>query len=100
MSVTPHAQVHQLQLGVLHVINQGIIEMEIDIHLLLMSFPSCFAKHDIFSVILHNNRLSKALIYFLPKYTLDKQLRDELYADLRRAALVGVVIALPCGGGG
>jgi hypothetical protein len=32
--------------------------------------------------------VSKALIYFLPKYTLDKNVRDALYADLHRAALV------------
>jgi hypothetical protein len=39
MSVTPHVQVHQLQLAVLHEINQlyfnqpqqGILEMEVDI---------------------------------------------------------------------
>jgi hypothetical protein len=37
---------------------------------------------------LHNNRLSEAFIYFLPTYTLHKKGRDELYANLRRAALV------------
>jgi hypothetical protein len=79
MSVTPHAQVHQLQLAVLNKSNQlnhpqqGILKMEVDVSLPLMFFPSCFAKHDIFSVI-HNNRIFKALIYFLPKSMLDTHL--------------------------
>jgi hypothetical protein len=76
-SVTSPVMVHQLQLAVLHEINllnqprQGILELEVDMPLPLMPLLPCFAKQDICSVI-HNNRLSKALIYFLPKYTLDK----------------------------
>jgi hypothetical protein len=62
--------------------------MEVDLRLPLISFPCCFAKQDICSAI-YNNRLSAALIYFLPTYTLDKKGRVELYANLRRAALVG-----------
>jgi hypothetical protein len=95
--VTPSAPVHDLQRGVLYEINQlnkprqGIIEMEVDIHLPLISFPCCFAKHDICSTIHNNRRSAAALIYFLPTYTLDEQKgRDALYADLRRVALVGV----------
>ena len=87
-------KIHQLQLAVLHEINelfqprQGILEMEVDVRLPSMPTPACFTKQDICSLI-HHNRLSKALIYFHPKYSLDKTGRDELYADLGRAALIG-----------
>jgi hypothetical protein len=93
MYVTPSAPVHDLQRGVLHEINQlnkprqGIIKMEVDIRIPLISFPCCFAKQDICSAI-YNNRLLAALVYFLPTYTLDKKGSAELYADFRRAALV------------
>jgi hypothetical protein len=50
--------------------------------------PCCFAKQDICSSI-YNTWLSEALLYFLPNYTLDKKGMDDLYAGLRRAALVG-----------
>ncbi len=101
MDVTPHAKIHHLQLAVLHEINQpkneacqGIPELAVDLHLPLMSFPSCFVKHDICSVIYNNILLSKALIYFLLKYTLDDKVgREELYSDL---PLLGVT-ALSCG---
>jgi hypothetical protein len=59
--------VHQLQLDVLHEINllnqprQGILEMEVNVHLASMPITPCFSKLDICSVI-HNNRLPKALI--------------------------------------
>ena len=94
MSATPPVKVHRLQLAVLHKINQllqprqGILEMEVDVRLPSMPLPACFSKQDICSLVLHN-KLSKALIYFLPKYTFDKKGRAELYADLGRAALVG-----------
>ncbi len=87
-------QVYQLQLAVLHEINElfqprhGILEMEVDVRLPSMPHPACFTKQDICSLI-HHNRLSKAPIYFCPKYLLDKTRQDELYADLGRAALVG-----------
>jgi hypothetical protein len=86
--------VHQLQLDVLHEINevnkpqQGFLEMEVDLRLPSLPLTPSFAKQDICSVI-HNNRLSKALIYFHPKYTLDNNGRDTLYADLHWAALAG-----------
>jgi hypothetical protein len=60
-------QVYQLQLAVLHEINelfqprQGILEMEVDVRLPSMPHPACFTKQDICSLI-HHNRLSKALM--------------------------------------
>ena len=86
--------VHQLQLDVLHKINelnkprQRFLDMEVDVCLPLLLFTPSFVKQYICTVI-HNNRLSKALIYFRPKYTLDNNGRDALYADLHRAALAG-----------
>ena len=53
-----------------------------------LSLTPSFTKQDICTVI-HDNRISKALIYFRPKYTLDNNGRDALYADLHRAALAG-----------
>jgi hypothetical protein len=94
MSVNDHVSVHDLQQRVLHELNllnaprQGILEMEVDVRLPSMPIFPCFSKQDICSVI-HHNRLSKALIYFSPKYTHDKKGRDELYADLGKAALLG-----------
>jgi hypothetical protein len=94
MSIPLHAQVHQLQLAVLHEINQlnqhhpGVIEMEVDVHLPSISLPPCFFLQDMCTVI-HNHRASKVLIYFLPKYTLDVKGRSGLYGDLHKAALVG-----------
>jgi hypothetical protein len=82
---TSTVTVHQLQLDVLHEINQlnqsrrGILEMEVDVHLASMPLTPSFAKQDICSVI-HNNRLSKALmIYFHPKDTLDNSTGDMLF---------------------
>jgi hypothetical protein len=75
--VAPSTPEHKLQCGVLNEIKQlnaprqGIIEMEVDVCLPFISLPCCFAKQDICSAM-HNNRLSKALIYFLPTYTLDE----------------------------
>jgi hypothetical protein len=94
MSILPHAQIHQLQLAVLHEINQlnkrqqGIIEMEVDVHLPSMSLPQSFCLQDICTVI-HNHRASKVLICFQPKYTLDEEGRLELYNDLHKAAHLG-----------
>jgi hypothetical protein len=96
MCVTPNnAPVHELQCCVLHESNQlfnkprkGIVKMEVDVCLPLISLPCRFAKQDSCSAI-YNNWLLEALIYFLPTYILDKKSRNELYADLRRAALVG-----------
>ncbi len=62
--------------------------MEVDVHLASMPLVPSYAKQDICSVI-HENRSSKALIYFSPKYTLDKNGRDALYADLSWAAHAG-----------
>ena len=62
--------------------------MEVDVRLPNLAFPSSFVQQDICSV-LFNLKISKALVYFLPKYSLDQQGRDELYADIRRSALVG-----------
>ena len=76
---------------------EGFLEMEVDVRLPFMPLTPSFAKQDICSVI-YNNRLSKALLYFRPKYTLDNNGRDALYADLHPAALAGV-IALRCGEG-
>jgi hypothetical protein len=94
MFVTPSAPVHKLQCGVLNEIKQlnapqqGIIEMEVDVGLPIISLPCCFAEQDICSAI-YNNHLSKALIHFLPTYTLYEKGREELYADLKRVALHG-----------
>jgi hypothetical protein len=95
MCDTPHAKVHDRQLSVLHEINQlssprkGIMEMEVDVRLPSMrSVPSMFMKQDICSVITSHKDL-KVLIYFGPKYTLDKKGRGELLADLTRSALLG-----------
>jgi hypothetical protein len=63
-----------------------------------MSFPSCFAKQDICSAI-NNNRLSKALFYFLPKYTFDKKGREMNFVLIYEGQPLQVVIALPCGEG-
>jgi hypothetical protein len=60
---------------------QGIIKMEVDIRLSLISFPCCFAEQDICSAI-YNNQLLAALIYFLPTYTLDKEGRDDVLSNL------------------
>jgi hypothetical protein len=68
---------HQLQLAVIHEIDelfqppQGIIEMEVDVCVPSSPHPVSFVKQDIYFLI-HHNRISKALIYFLPKYSLDK----------------------------
>jgi hypothetical protein len=94
MSFPPHAQVHHLQLAVLHEINQlnqphqGVLEMEVDVGLPSILFPHCFFQQDICTVI-HNHRASKALIYFVPKYTFDLKVRAKLYGDLHKAALIG-----------
>jgi hypothetical protein len=76
------------KLNLLNAPRQGILEMEVDVRLPSMPLFPCFSKQDICSVI-HHNRLSKALIYFPPKYTYDKKGRDKLYADLGKAALLG-----------
>jgi hypothetical protein len=74
---------------------QGIIEIEVDVRLPHMAFPNCYAKHAICSAIHnHNHRLSKALICFLPTYSLDKKGKDEMYAGIRRADLGGDCIML------
>jgi hypothetical protein len=90
-----HVQVHQLQLAILHEINQlnnqcrqGIIEMEVNVHLPSISLPHCFSVQHICTVI-HNNRASTVLIYFLPKYMLDAKGRSQLYGNLHKAALLG-----------
>jgi hypothetical protein len=94
MSDTPHVQVHQCQLAVLHELNelhtvcQGIMQMAVDICLPSFPFPPCFTKQDICSVI-NMNRNTKAVIYFHPKYAMDKKDRDELFADLLCATLAG-----------
>ena len=94
MSVSPHAQVHALQLAVLHEINElnkprfGIIEIEVDVRLPSFPMPPCYAKQDICSLI-HTHKSSKALIYFHPKYTLDDAGKKALYVDLRKAAIHG-----------
>ena len=62
--------------------------MEVDVHLASMPLVPSYAKQDICSVI-HENRSSKALIYFSPKYTLDDDGRDALYADIHPSALAG-----------
>ena len=62
--------------------------MEAGVRLASIPLPPSYAKQDICSII-HNNRTSKPLIYFSPKYTLDKNGRDALYADLHWAALAG-----------
>jgi hypothetical protein len=94
MTSTPNDKVHGLQDDVLHEISQlkkprqGIIEMEVDVRLPNMAFPSCYAKQEIYSVVV-NLKISKALVYFLPKYSFDKEGRDEPYSNIRRAALAG-----------
>ena len=76
------------EINELNQVRQGIIEMVADVRIPSLFLPPCFVKQDICSAI-HNNSLSKALIYFPPKYSIDNKGRDEIYADLRRAALVG-----------
>jgi hypothetical protein len=94
MSEEPPASVQDLQTRVLHELNLlqtprvGILEMEVDLQLPSMPLPPKYSKQDICSLI-HHNRLSKALIYFPPKYTDDKKGRAELYADLGKTALLG-----------
>jgi hypothetical protein len=94
MSEEPSVSVQDLQTRVLHELNLlqsprlGIIEMEVDVGLPSLPLSPSFSKQDICSVI-HQNRLSKALVYFSPKYTHDQTGRAELYADLRKAALQG-----------
>ena len=89
-----HAQVHALQLAVLHEINElnrprlGNIEMEVDLRLPSFSMPPCYVKQDICSLI-HTHKSSKATIYFDPKYTLDDVGKKSLYVDLRKAAING-----------
>jgi hypothetical protein len=93
MSPPLHAQVHQLQLAVLHEISQlnqhhqRIIEMEVDVCLPSISLPRCVLQ-DICTVI-RTHRASKVLIYFLPEYMLDLKGRSELYGNLHKAALLG-----------
>jgi hypothetical protein len=90
----PHAQVHALQLAVLHEINElnnprlGIMEMEVDVRSASFALAPSFFKQDICSLI-HTHKSSKALIYFHPKYTLDDDGRKSLYVDLRKAAIHG-----------
>ena len=55
-----------------------------------MAFPSWYSKQDICSEI-HNHNVSNVLIYFLPNYLHDQDGREELYADISRAALAGGV---------
>jgi hypothetical protein len=94
MSVEPPDSVQDLQTRVLHELNLlqaprlGILEMEVDLQHPSMPLPPEYSKQDICSLI-HQNRVSKTLIYFPPKYTHDKKGRSELYADLGKAALLG-----------
>jgi hypothetical protein len=94
MTNTSAVTVHELQLAVLHEIillslpRQGVIELMLDVRLASMPLSPCFFKQNICSAI-HNNRLSKALVYFSPKYTYDKEGREALYCDIQWAALIG-----------
>ena len=86
--------VHQLQLDVLHEINelskprQGFLEMEVEVRLPLLSLTPSFTNQDICTVI-HDNSISKAHIYVCTKYTINNNGRDARYADQHRAALAG-----------
>jgi hypothetical protein len=94
MSDIVHGQVHDRQLAVLHEIGllnaprPGFLEMEVDVRLPFLSLPPRYVKQDICSLI-DTHKHTQALIYFDPKYTLDKTGRQSLYADLLRAALLG-----------
>jgi hypothetical protein len=77
MSVPPpHAQVHNLQLALLHEINQlkltrkGILEIEVDVRVPKLTMPSHYYKQDICD-LLHTHQISKVLIYFSSKYALN-----------------------------
>jgi hypothetical protein len=95
MSNTLCIKVHSYQLAVLCELNElnasrlGIMEMEVDISLPSFPMTPCYTKQNICSLI-HQNRNTKALIYFHPKYTPDVTGKDELYAySLIRSALAG-----------
>jgi hypothetical protein len=96
MMVSSTDKVQALQEVVLHEIKQlnkprlGIMEMEVDIRLPYTALPYAtgFVTQDI-GPILKSHRACKAMIYFPPKYSLDKAGRDLLYADISRAALAG-----------
>jgi hypothetical protein len=81
-----HAQVHRLQLAVLHEINElnkthiGILEMVVDVPLPTLIMLPYFYTQDICSII-DTHKISKTRIYFLPKYALDPKGRAELYGD-------------------
>jgi hypothetical protein len=75
--------------------------MEVDVCVPNLPMPSYFFKHDIWSLI-QNHRLPKAsLIHFsITKYALlDQKGRDDLFVDLRKAALVGSDCIALCGKG-
>ena len=89
-----NAQIHELQSAVLFEMNKlnlprvGAIEMEVDVRIPSMPLPFRFVKQDICR-LLDQNKYTNVHIYFQPKYALDKEGRDELYADLLRASLLG-----------
>jgi hypothetical protein len=95
MIVPHHAQVHRLQLAVLHEIDElnktrlGVLEMVVEVvHLPTLIMLPYFYKQGICSII-DTHKISITHFYFLPKYALDPKGRAKLYGDIHKAALVG-----------
>jgi hypothetical protein len=94
ISNAPLKNVLQLQQAALYEISQlnlprrPVMEMEVELHAPNLFDSPGYFKQDICTLI-QNTKLSKAQIYFPPKYTPDKKGRQDLYDDLQRAAQQG-----------